>query len=262
MKVETGEAPSVISEATRKKTFSKETLHLSELALRTYTDEPMQVVGTFNVKVQYGEQNQKLVLVVVKGNGPSLLGRNWLKYIHLNWHNIFSLTYCSTKPLKKLLDRFEVLFSKELGTIQYEASLHVQPNTCAKFFKPHPVPFAIKGAIEQELHHLERQGIISPVTYSQWASPVVAVPNKDGRFRICGDYKVAVNQVLDVDEYPLRSYLSHWQEERFFKTIFSTSLSPASCRRNIEEIPHNQYSKRPLCLQPTPIWDFITSSRK
>ena len=93
MEVDTGAVLSVISEATRKKTFSKETLHLSELALRTYTDEPMQVVGTINVKVQYGEQNQKLVLVVVKGDGPSLLGRNWLKYIRLDWHNIFSLTY-------------------------------------------------------------------------------------------------------------------------------------------------------------------------
>ena len=29
------------------------------------------------------------------------------------------------------------------------------------------------------------------------------VPKKDGRLCICGDFKVTVNAVLDVDKYPL-----------------------------------------------------------
>ena len=38
---------------------------------------------------------------------------------------------------------------------------------------------------------------------SDWAAPIVAVPKKDGKFRICGEYKVTINQVLDVEKYPL-----------------------------------------------------------
>ena len=48
----------------------------SDLVLRTYTEEPIKVIGTLNVRVQYGSQAEKLVLVVVGGDGPSLFGPN------------------------------------------------------------------------------------------------------------------------------------------------------------------------------------------
>ena len=48
-----------------------------------------------------------------------------------------------------------------------------------------------------------RQGTLEKVDHSEWAASTVAVPKKDGTFRICGDYKVTVNQALAVDQYPL-----------------------------------------------------------
>lgn len=204
MEVDTGAALSVISEATRLTHFPKETLHPSNLILKTYTDECLTVKGTLNMHVQYGEQKQKLVLVVVSGNGPSLIGRNWLKYIRLDWNSIFALRTARIKPLQKLQDQHQNLFSSNLGSIQpFTASLQVNPDANPRFFKPRPVPFAIKDAISQELDRLEQQNIISPVSHSQWAAPIVPVPKKDGKFRICGDYKVTVNQALSVEEYPL-----------------------------------------------------------
>ena len=37
--------------------------------------------------------------------------------------------------------------------------------------------------------------------YSDLAAPIVTVPKWDGQARICGDYKVTINPVLD--QYPL-----------------------------------------------------------
>ena len=65
------------------------------------------------------------------------------------------------------------------------------------------MPFAIKAAIEEELDKLQSSGVIEKVVHSDWAAPIVPVPKKNGKFRICGDYKGTVNRELDVDQYPL-----------------------------------------------------------
>ena len=116
----------------------------------------------------------------------------------------FALSHDTSNTLNDLLGKHSDLFKEELGTISgYEATLQVQADARPKFFKPRPVPFAIKGAIEAELDHLEASGVITKVVHSEWAAPIVPVPKKNGKFRICGDYKVIINQALDVDQYPL-----------------------------------------------------------
>ena len=66
--------------------------------------------------------------------------------------------------------------------------IHVVP----KFIRPKPIPFALKAAVEQELHRLEERGILRRITRSSWAAPIVVVPKKDGRVQLCGDYRMAV----------------------------------------------------------------------
>ena len=36
------------------------------------------------------------------------------------------------------------------------------------------------------------------VDYSKWAALIVAAPKNDGNICICGDYKVAINPMLEV----------------------------------------------------------------
>ena len=66
------------------------------------------------------------------------------------------------------------------------------------------MPYAIKPYFEQELQRLRKENIVSLVEYSQWASGVVPVAKHQSKdVRLCGDYKVTVNPVLQEDRYPL-----------------------------------------------------------
>ena len=91
MEVDTGAALSLISESKRRAIFPNEKLRPANLILKTYTNEPIEVMGTLNVHVQYEGQLKKLMLVVIAGDGPSLLGRNWLNHIVLNWKKVFAV---------------------------------------------------------------------------------------------------------------------------------------------------------------------------
>ena len=203
--VDTGATVTIISEVVFNKLFPSLQLKPSNLALRTYTGEAMRVLGEAPVLVSYqNQESQRLSLVVIKGAGPILLGRNWLKHFRLDWQDIKSVHSHQVSQLTALLDKYSEVFTEELGTIKpFQAKLVVDPKATPRFHRPRPVPYALKKAVEEELDRLERAGVLEKVDHSDWAAPIVVVPKKDGHVRLCGDYSVTVNPALDVDQYPL-----------------------------------------------------------
>ena len=85
----------------------------------------------------------------------------------------------------------------------HKATLQVNSEAAPKFHKARPVPFAIKEAVGAELDRLEYEGILKKVDHSVWAAPIVAVPKKDGKFRICGNYKVTASDAHLTIHHPM-----------------------------------------------------------
>ena len=88
MEVDTGASLSVMSYSTFLSTWPEyRTVDLkhSEARLRNYTGEKIAVKGAIDVEVTYQKQEANLTLTIVDGEGPTLLGRDWLGHFRLNW---------------------------------------------------------------------------------------------------------------------------------------------------------------------------------
>lgn len=49
------------------------------------------MLGKMDVQVSYKGQMKQSPLLLVKGEGPNLMGRDWLKSVRLDWTAIFKL---------------------------------------------------------------------------------------------------------------------------------------------------------------------------
>ena len=198
MEIDTGASVSLINETVFKSLNRK--ARPSTKRLRTYTGEEIPVVGECEVSVG----SVKLPVIVVSGSGPCLLGRDWLKVLKLDWANIFSARLAEKNDEPPFLKDFDELFSDTRGTIQdVKAKIIVDQEAKPKYFKPRPVPYALREKVGQELDKMEAEGTIEKVQCSDWAAPIVTVVKPDKSVRICGDYKVTVNAASKLDNYPI-----------------------------------------------------------
>ena len=116
MEIDTGAAISVISEATYKQAWKEDrmpTLHPSKMRLRTFTGKEVTVVGALMVEVEHGQEKKQLPLIVAKGQTPSLLGRNWLAKLKLDWKAAYQLQ--ASEPLAAILKEHEAVFREDWG---------------------------------------------------------------------------------------------------------------------------------------------------
>jgi len=72
----------------QKRLFPKGSLRQPEVRLKTYTSESIPVVGVLRVQVKYQTYMGYHDLYVVGGNGPTLLGRDWLQFVRLDCHSL------------------------------------------------------------------------------------------------------------------------------------------------------------------------------
>ena len=84
-------------------------------------------------------QSQELTLRVVRDDGPSLLWRDWLQYLNVNWRSVLSLSRSpsNTYPsaLEALLETYKRDFEQRLGTMTvFQAELKLKKGVATEFF--------------------------------------------------------------------------------------------------------------------------------
>jgi len=103
-----------------------------------------------------------------------------------------------------MLSKYISVFNNDAGLLKdHLQHISLRENTNPIFKKARHPPFALRNKIEDELNRLVQTNIIEKVDHSEWATPIVPVLKSDSTLRICGDYKVTVNQVIAKDEHPI-----------------------------------------------------------
>ena len=118
MEVDTGATPSIISYSTFLASWPKRhqpELKSLEAKLQTYTVEEIAVTGASDVTVKYHNQEVNLLIMVVGGDGPTLLGRDRLQHLRLDWAALNHIAQTKHCELEKLLSDHSALFSEGLG---------------------------------------------------------------------------------------------------------------------------------------------------
>ncbi|XP_064464895.1 uncharacterized protein LOC135376222, partial [Ornithodoros turicata] len=143
------------------------------LKLKTYGGTPLEVIGQGQVAVEYNGQRKVLQIIVVPGDKPALLGRDWIESLGVDLNSIHEV-HTELAP-DSLVRRYASVFSPGLGLIRgFQAKLVLKEGSLPVFCKARPVPYAIREPVREELKDLLADGVLVAVTRSDWATPIVA----------------------------------------------------------------------------------------
>lgn len=194
-----GSPITIIPQKLYKDYFSSRLLYRSNLILSAYNGSNIKVLGFIRLTVTYSSKSHDLDVYVAQSEGVPLLGRDFFSKFNLQ---ISMINSCSS--MDEYVQLYPQLFSDELGCYKNsQVSLTLKSDAKPIFYKARPVPFALRSAVENEITRLIKVGILVPVNFSDYASPVVPVLKHDGSIRLCADYSVTLNKQLVIDKYPL-----------------------------------------------------------
>ena len=108
--------------------------------------------------------------------------------------------------MNELKNEFPNVFSEGLGECEKtKVKIELKDNVKPVFRPKRNVPFAALESVNAELERLEDLGVISKISYSDWASPTVYIRKKNNKIRVCADYSTGLNDCLKDHSYPLPS---------------------------------------------------------
>nr|XP_054759405.1 uncharacterized protein K02A2.6-like [Lytechinus pictus] len=234
MRIDTQADCSIMSKDTYKRNFSDVPLRPNSLELGTYSGQQLDLCGEFECEVTY-EGNTLLLPMMVTSytNRPTLMGKNWLTKLKLDWNYVF---HVESSKWQSLLRQYSGMFDDCYeGISGVEAHVRIKENSTPVYCRPRPVPYALKEEVEKELRNLEKNKVIVKTDYSDWATPIVVVPKADGSVRLFGDYKTTVNRAVDDECYPLPTSQDLYAELGGTKVFSKLDLSHAYAQLNLDQ---------------------------
>jgi hypothetical protein len=159
--------------------------------------ETILKVGALSDQKVQGDDNQSTPCVLTKGKVMERLSKIQLGP---------DLQPKKRKQYEDLLHKYIHLFAfsyKDLREVTMEQhKIELLPNAKSIRAKQRKWNSRYTAMVKEELDKLLRVGFIRPVETIEWVSPVVLALKKNGKLRVCVNYK-ALNKVIKKDRYLL-----------------------------------------------------------
>ncbi|GFV84976.1 retrovirus-related Pol polyprotein from transposon 297 [Trichonephila clavipes] len=203
---------------------------------------------------------RKLNGLVDTGSNLTLLRNS--TYINIDAPPLKQTNTLLTAEVEQLLSTYT---PKKTKTVNIELDIALTDDEPI-FHKPRRLPFAERDIVNAQVDEWVKNGIVEPCS-SPYASQVVVVKKKDGKSRVCIDYR-RLNRKLIKDNYPLPlidDILDCLQNAKIFTTLdlkngFSHFAVNERSRKFTSFVTHNgqyQFRRMPFGLSTCPftfIW--------
>jgi hypothetical protein len=202
--LDSGASVSVVSEEFWQSNLEEVALEPSKRNLFVYHEAKLDTIGCCQIPIEYNNVVKEIELFVVRNGRVPILGRDFMKLYSIEFIQS-QINNLSSTNLEYLVNKYDDVFSEGLGTFNKGVITLklLDEEVTPKFFRARTVPFGLRDKVEAELDRLVKLKVLTAVNFSQWATPIVPVLKKDGSIRICGDFKITINPVLEIDKFPL-----------------------------------------------------------
>ena len=148
------------------------------------------------------------------------------------------------------------------------ASFHLKSgcNIDGMHYLAHSLPFSMKTMVKVELKRLIAARIIYPVDNPMILAPIMPVVKQSGTsrpIRICGDYSLTLNHIIDRDSYTLLHLKEVLQKSEWRDSIFCARLgrclSSNTPRHRQSAINLHINAPRTFCLHKNAVRHFGSS---
>uniref|UniRef100_A0A1X7U211 RNA-directed DNA polymerase n=1 Tax=Amphimedon queenslandica TaxID=400682 RepID=A0A1X7U211_AMPQE len=156
------------------------------------------------------------------------------------------------EDLTQLLAQYKDVITSDLGrTTLAEHCIEVEGASPYRQ-SPYRIPLGKQEEVRKEIQRMEDMGVIRPTT-SDWASPMVIVPKKDGSIRLCVDYR-KLNNVSKFDAYPIPRV-----DEMIDRMGSGKFITTLDLNKGYWQIPVEKSSQEKTAfITPMGLYEFVT----
>lgn len=142
---------------------------------------------------------------------------------HIVSEHVGDITIQQKEALEALVGKFTNCFSTQAGDlgITHLGEMTIQLTSNKPIcYRPYRLAIAERPTVRNKVEQLLASGVIQE-SNSDYASPIILVPKKNGEVRLCVDYR-ALNRITVKDRYPLPvidDLLDRLAGKKYFTTL-------------------------------------------